>query len=106
MQYLLIGLALSVFYLLLIALTEHIRFAYAYWAAACALIALLGAYTASALQGKKRGLVVGGAMAVTYSVLYMLVLSEEYALLMGAITLFITLAVVMLATRRVQWYRD
>jgi inner membrane protein len=106
MQYLLIGLALSVFYLLLIALSEHISFMYAYWTAAGALIVLLAVYTASALQGLMRGIVVGGAMTLTYAVLYMLVLSEQYALLMGAIALFVTLAVVMLATRKVQWYRE
>jgi inner membrane protein len=106
MQYLLIGLALSMFYLLLIALTEHIPFFYAYWLAAGALVALLASYTSAALQGLARGLAVGCAMTLTYAVLFMLVLSEQYALLMGAITLFITLAIVMLATRHVQWYRE
>jgi inner membrane protein len=106
LQYLQIGLALSLFYLLLIALTEHIPFLYAYWTAASALVLLLSVYTASALRGAMRGVAVGGAMTLTYAVLFMLILSEQYALLMGAIALFVALAVVMLATRRVQWYRE
>jgi len=106
MQYLLIGLALSLFYLLLIALTEHLPFAWGYWIAAFALVLLLTTYTSAALQGLARGLTVGGAMTLTYAVLFMLVLSEQYALLMGAITLFTALSAVMLATRRVQWYRE
>jgi len=106
LQYLLIGLALSTFYLLLIALTEHLPFVVAYWTAAGALILLLGTYTGAALQGARRGAAVAAAMALTYAVLFMLVLSEQYSLLMGAIVLFIALAIVMLATRRVQWYRE
>jgi inner membrane protein len=105
MQYLLIGLALSTFYLLLIALTEHVPFFYAYWTSAAALVSLLGIYTASSLHGFSRGLAVGAAMALTYAVLFMLVLSEQYSLLMGAIVLFVALAAVMLVTRKVEWYR-
>jgi inner membrane protein len=104
MQYLLVGLALSAFYLLLIALTEHLEFWIAYWIGAVALIALLGTYIAGAMQSHKRGFIVAAMMSLVYGLLYMLVLSESYALLMGAIALFVVLAVVMLATRHVKWY--
>jgi len=104
MQYLFIGLALSTFYLLLIALSEHLAFALAYWLGAGALVALLGAYIAGAFSSRKKGAIVAGLMALVYALLYMLVLSESYALLMGAIALFAVLAVVMLATRHVKWY--
>jgi inner membrane protein len=104
MQYLLVGLALSTFYLLLIALTEHLEFWIAYWIAAVALVALLGTYIAGAMQSKRRGGIMAGMMSLVYGLLYMLVLSESYALLMGAIALFVVLAVVMLATRNVKWY--
>jgi inner membrane protein len=104
MQYLLVGLALSTFYLLLIALTEHLDFWIAYWIGATALIMLLGTYIAGAMQSRKRGFIVAIMMSLVYGLLYMLVLSESYALLMGAIALFVVLAVVMLATRHVKWY--
>ena len=104
-QYLRVGLALSTFYLLLIALSEHISFMLAYASAATALIALIGIYIAGALHSRVRGLIAGTAMTAVYGLLYVLVLSENYALLLGAIILFIALAAVMLVTRKVDWYR-
>lgn len=105
LQYLLIGLALSIFYLLLIALSEHISFVVAYVAAAVALVALIGVYVAGALRSSLRGGIAAAAMSGVYALLYALVLSEDYALLLGAIVLFVALAAVMLVTRRVDWYR-
>lgn len=105
LQYLLIGLALSIFYLLLIALSEHISFAAAYVTAAAALVVLIGVYLAGALRSSIRGGVAGVAMSGVYALLYALVLSEDYALLLGAIVLFAALAAVMLVTRRIDWYR-
>ena len=105
LQYLLIGLALSIFYLLLIALSEHISFAAAYVTAAVALVVLIGVYLAGALRSSIRGGVAGVAMSGVYALLYALVLSEDYALLLGAIVLFVALAAVMLVTRRIDWYR-
>jgi inner membrane protein len=105
LQYLLVGLALSMFYLLLIALSEHIAFLVAYLVAAASLVLLIGLYIAGALRSSRRGLVAGGAMSLIYGLLYMLVLSEDYSLLLGAIILFAALAAVMLATRRFDWYQ-
>lgn len=105
LQYLLIGLALSIFYLLLIALSEHISFVAAYVTAAVALVVLIGVYMAGALRSSIRGAVAGVAMSGVYALLYALVLSEDYALLLGAIVLFVALAAVMLVTRRIDWYR-
>lgn len=105
LQYLLVGLALSTFYLLLIALSEHIAFSIAYVLAAVALVLLIGTYIAGALRSPARGVVAGTAMAGVYGVLYVLVLSEDYALLLGAIVLFAALAAVMLVTRKLDWYR-
>jgi inner membrane protein len=105
LQYLLVGLALSMFYVLLIALSEHLRFVLAYAIAAVALVSLMGAYISGALRSSSRGLAVASAMSVVYGLLYALILSEDYALLMGAITLFTALAAVMIATRKIDWYR-
>ncbi len=104
LQYLFVGLALSIFYLLLLALSEQVSFAVAYWSAALALVALMGAYLAGALRKRRRGAAAAAAMTGVYGVLYALVLSENYALLMGAIVLFAALGALMLVTRHVDWY--
>lgn len=103
MQYLLVGLALCVFYLLLLALSEHLSFGGAYLSAAAALVALIGVYLAGALRSRRAGAVAGGAVAAVYALLYLLVLSEQYALLLGAVLVFAVLAIIMLATRRFDW---
>ena len=105
LQYLLVGLALAVFFLLLIALSEHIRFALAYAASAAACAALIGYYLCAALASVKRGGAFAGAMAALYAVLYGVLQSEDNALLMGTLLLFAALAATMLATRRLDWYR-
>jgi inner membrane protein len=104
LQYLLVGLALSIFYLLLIALSEHIAFAAAYWSAAAALIVLVGLYLAGAMRNRLHGGVAAALITSVYGVLYALVLSESYSLLIGAIVLFAALGTVMLVTRHVDWY--
>jgi inner membrane protein len=103
LQYLLVGLALSTFYLLLLALSEHLSFWGAYAIAAGALVALITVYV-SGVVDPRRGSIVGGAIAVIYALLYVLIRSEDYALLIGSIVLFAVLAIVMISTRRVQWY--
>jgi inner membrane protein len=103
MQYLLIGLALSTFYLLLIALTEHLPFWLSYWLGAAALIGLLGFYVSGAMASVRLGAMIAAVMSLVYGLLFMLVLSESYALLMGAIALFAVLATVMIATRKLRW---
>lgn len=104
MQYLLVGLALAVFFLLLIAFSEHLAFVKAYGLAAAACIGLIAYYLAGALGGWQRGLAFGGGLTGLYGVLYGVLLSEDNALLMGSVLLFLALATVMLATRRLDWY--
>jgi inner membrane protein len=104
-QYGLIGLALSTFYLLLIALAEHLPFWLSYWLGAAALIALLGVYIAGALDSVRSGAIIAVIMGLVYGLLFTLVLSESYSLLMGALALFAVLSTVMIATRRLRWGR-
>lgn len=104
-QYLLVGLAQAVFFLLLTSLSEHIAFPLAYLASAAASIALIGVYLASILRGWWRGLGFSGALAILYSALYGILRSEQNALLLGSLLLFIALAGLMLGTRRIDWYR-
>jgi inner membrane protein len=103
-QYGLMGLALSVFYLLLLALAEHIGFLLAYGLATGALCILMSVYLAGALRSTVGGLASGGIYAATYALLYLLVTSENYALLAGSLALFALLATTMIMTRRIDWY--
>ena len=103
MQYLLVGLALSVFYLLLIALSEHLGFAWAYLTAASALVLLVTVYLFGATGKRLASMIVGAGIASSYALLYMILLSEDYALLFGALLVFTVLAILMLATRKLDW---
>jgi inner membrane protein len=103
-QYALMGLALSVFFLLLLALAEHIGFAPAYVLAAFALCLLLGVYIAGAMRSRVAGAGSAGLFGLLYALLYLLVTSDDYALLAGSLGLFAVLAVAMVLTREVDWY--
>ncbi len=105
LQYLLVGLALAVFFLLLIALSEHTPFAVAYGVSMTACVGLIGFYLAGALGSRARGAAFGGGIAILYGVLYGVLLSEDNALLMGSALLFVALGTIMLATRRIDWYQ-
>ncbi|HTO48261.1 MAG TPA: cell envelope integrity protein CreD [Burkholderiales bacterium] len=102
-QYALVGSALAVFFLLLIALAEHTSFATAYAAAAAACVTLLAVYLRHPLGTPARTLAFFALFALMYGTLYVLLLSEDHALLTGSLLVFGALAIVMLATRRLDW---
>ncbi len=104
MQYLLVGLGLAMFFLLLISLAEHIGFLNAYLAASASCILLLGFYLEQVLLSRFLGWSFATSLAVLFGVLYGLLMSEDNALLMGSILLFCALTAVMLATRKLDWY--
>ena len=105
-QYLLVGLAQCVFFLLLLALTEHIGFAKSYLASAGATIALITAYVATALRAGRATWIALATLVTLYGFLYLLLISRDYALLIGAIAAFVTIAATMYATRNVNWWAD
>jgi len=92
------------FFLLLTALSEHIAFALAYTVATLACVTLIGAYVGYVMRSAAMGSAFGAALGALFGVLYMLLRAEDYALLAGSILLFVLLAALMLATRRVDWY--
>ncbi len=104
-QYLLVGLALAMFFLLLVSLSEHVAFAPAYLVASGACIALLGFYLSYVLRDWRRGMGFGCALTLLYGALYGLLISENNALVLGSLLLFAILAGVMIATRKVDWYQ-
>lgn len=104
-QYGLAGAAVALFFLLLLSLSEHVAFPLAYLAASLACVGLLAYYVGHVLHSATRGLGFGALLGVLYGLLYVLLQSEDYALLLGSLLLFGLLAVVMVMTRRVDWYR-
>lgn len=103
-QYLLVGLALALFFLLLVSLSEHMAFALAYLLASAACIALIGFYLSHVLGDWRRGIGFGTALTLLYGALYGILASEDNALVLGSLLLFAVLAGVMVATRKVNWY--
>jgi inner membrane protein len=103
-QYALVGVALAVFFLLLISLSEHLGFARAYVVATVACLALIGYYVTHALKSWRRGASFALFLGCLYGLLYVILRLEDYALLVGSGLVFACLAAAMVATRRVDWY--
>jgi inner membrane protein len=103
-QYLLVGFALAIFFLLLISFSEHTEFVLAYLASSGACIGLITFYLSAVLRGALRGLGFGAMLTALYAAVYGLLISEDNALILGSLLLFAVLAAVMVATRKVDWY--
>ena len=104
LQYLLVGIANCVFYLLLLALAEQIGFLLAYLTSAVASAVLIGLYSAAVLRSTLRAVPVGALLGVMYAYLYVTLQAEDYALMFGAVGTFAALAAFMYLTRRVDWH--
>jgi inner membrane protein len=105
LQYGLTGLALAIFFLLLLALSEHLGFGLAYGLAALACVGLIATYMGGVLGSRRRGLGFASLLGLLFGLLFGLLQSEDFALLIGALALFVALATVMLLSRRLDWYR-
>lgn len=103
-QYVLIGLAQCVFYLLLLSIAERIGFDAAFLVAAVATVGLISAYAGWVFESRKRGLIALAAFSALYALIYVLMRLEDFALLVGAVTSFAAIAAVMYLTRRIDWY--
>lgn len=104
-QYLLVGMAIAIFFLLLVSLSEHLDFGLSYLLASLACIGLIGFYLSAVLRGGLRGLGFAAMLGTLYAALYGLLLSEDNALALGSGLLFAILAAIMVATRKVDWYQ-
>lgn len=104
LQYLLVGLALCTFYLVLLALSEQVGFAPAYALAAGAVVLMIAGYAAAVLATWRGGMMLGGVLAAVYALLYGLVVSEQYGLLIGSLALLMVVGLLMYLTRRIDWY--
>lgn len=100
-QFVLIGVALAMFFLILVALAEHMGFATAYLLASSTVVVMNVLYCAAILRGFSTSLLVGAVLAAIYGVLYLILKAEDFALLGGTFLLVVALAVTMYLTRRI-----
>ena len=105
-QYIFVGLAIVIFYVLLLSLSEQIGFSLAYLTASVASGVMISAFVGMAMQSLKRGLTMLGIFGVLFGLLYMILQLEDYALLAGSIAGFVLLTATMFATLRVNWSGD
>ena len=103
-QYLLVGFAISLFYLLLLSLSEHLAFGVAYLIASIATIGVITGYTRSVFRSGKITILMAGLLIAIYVFLYVALNLEDYALLVASVALFIILAIIMYISRNVDWY--
>lgn len=102
-QYGFVGVALVLFYVLLLAISEHLTFAYAYVLASVACISLLSSYIRSIIGSWRLTLGFASSLSGMYFIIFGILLSEDYALLYGSVFLFLLLALAMVTTRHVDW---
>lgn len=102
-QYLMIGIALTMFYTLLVSISEHSNFLKAYLVAGTSIITLITLYSKSILKKWKFPIFIGISLTALYTFIYIIIQLEDYALLVGSIGLFIILASVMYASRKIDW---
>lgn len=103
-QYILVGLALVLFYALLLSLSEHIGFNLAFLISGAAIVGLISAYAKSIIKDKGLVPLLSGLLIILYGVNYVLLQLENYALLVGSLCLFVVLALVMALSSKIDWY--
>jgi len=103
-QYALVGIALCLFYLGLLALSEVASFNAAYWTGALVASLLISLYSSKVLHSAARACLVAAGLAGVYAFLFVILRLQDYSLLVGTAGLFLVLAIVMFITRNIDWY--
>ena len=103
-QYLLVGLSISIFYVLLLSLGEQIGFNLSYLVSSLAIIGLITAYAAGVFRQGKPTVILFLCLVLLYGFLFILIQLQDYALLLGSIGLFVAMGLIMYTSRNVDWY--
>ncbi|MCW8877505.1 MAG: cell envelope integrity protein CreD [Kangiellaceae bacterium] len=104
-SYVLTGCALAIFFLLLIALSEHLYFGVAYWVSALSCASLISYYISHQSRSNKIAFIFMALLSFLYLILFFIIRSEDHALLSGSLLVFFVLAIVMFVTRKLDWYK-
>ncbi|MDR1195851.1 MAG: cell envelope integrity protein CreD, partial [Endomicrobium sp.] len=108
-QYLLVGLAMAIFYILLVSISEFIPFGFAYLIASAAITSMITLYAKFGISKNlavKQVVIIAASFAALYGYMYILLQLQDMALIFGSIGLFIGLSIVMYATRNITWYEE
>ena len=107
-QYILIGVALIIYYTLLLSLSElpGVGYNMAYWISTVATTALIGSYSSSFLKGKMMVTLFSGVLMIFYSFIFIIILQQDFSLLIGSVGLFVIVALLMYFSRNVNWYKE
>lgn len=105
-QYILVGLALVIFYVLLLALSEHMPFNAAYALAGAAIVGLVTAYAAAVFRQRRLVLITAAVLLLIYGFVFVVIQLQDYALLIGSLGLLLVLGIVMFLSRRIRWYDE
>jgi inner membrane protein len=100
LQYAMVGLSMTLFYLILLSLAEHVGFGPAFAAASAVTVAMNSVYVGAVLQSGNKGLLMGGQLAVLYALLFSLLRMEDFVLLMGTGLVLVMMGALMFVTRR------
>ena len=103
-QYILIGMAILVFYTLVLSLSEHMHFNYAYILSAASITLIISGYAKAIVTNSRFALTILGILTILYCYLFIVLQLEDYALILGSIGLLIIVAIVMYITRKINWY--
>ena len=104
-QYVMVGVALSLFYLLLVAFSEHVGFTTAYAIATAAVVVVVGFYASGILKSARKGFGIAVNTLLVYAFLFFLIRSQDYSLVIGATVLFAIFSLIMLLSRHVDWHQ-
>lgn len=105
-QYLLVGFAVCLFYVLLLSISEHLTFNLAYLLSCILILSLISFYAKFIFKNNKLTLVFSALLLLLYGFFYSLLQLEDYALLLGSIGLFLILGTIMTLTRKINWYGE
>ena len=105
-NYILIGAAMIIYYILLLSFSEQIGFTYAYLVASVATVALVTTFIASLLKNKRAAALFAGILSIFYVFIFVIIQLEDFALMVGSIALFIIIAVLMYFSRKINWDRN
>lgn len=103
-QYLLVGVALVVFFTLLLSISEHLSFDLSFLISALATLILVGSYVKAILQSWKLSSIVVGILSILYGFIFVIMQLQDFALLIGSIGIFVILSLVMYVSRKIDWY--
>ncbi len=103
-QYILVGIALVVFYTLLLSISEHLSYNFAFIISAISTLLLIIGYVKAILKSNQLTLLIGGILTILYTFIFVIIQLQDYALLIGSSGIFIMLGLVMYFSRKIDWY--